>query len=68
MKSLIDNLLITCNEIVDMSQNAPGNVLWTVSINFVNKKETCKMDYCILSTILLGIMCLFLLVVIAINC
>ena len=45
MKSLVDNLVITCDDIL--------NAL----INFIDKK-TSLMDYCFLLTILLVIVCL----------
>ena len=42
VKSTVDDLVITCDEIMDMSE--------TVLINFHDRKTACKMDYHILHT------------------
>ena len=42
MRSLIDDSLVTCDEIADTQE--------TVTTDSVNKKATCKMDYCVLHT------------------
>lgn len=53
-KSIIDDLLVTCDEIVDRPE--------TVSISFTNKKF-----FLLLCVVLLGIACLLLLVFIAVR-
>ena len=60
IKNIVHNLVVTCDEILNASEIA--------SINSINKNVTCKIDFCILSTVLLLIMCLLLLIVIAIDC
>lgn len=39
MRSLIDDSVVTCDEIADTQE--------TVTTDSVNKKATCKMDYCV---------------------
>ena len=60
VKSLINDWLITCDEIIDMSE--------TVSIDSINKKVKYKTDFFVFYTILLVNICLLLLIIIVINC
>ena len=57
MKSLANDSVITCDEIIDMPE--------TVSIDSLNKKTKCKMDYYILHIIFLVTICLIFLIFIA---
>ena len=54
------SLIVTCDEIVNKSE--------TASTHSVDEKVTNKVNCCILSTILLLIMCLLFLIDLAFNC
>lgn len=56
-----DKLVLTC-------ECGIVKTLGTVSTNFIDKKITYEKDHCLVYTILLSILCLFLLDVISINC
>lgn len=57
MRSLIDDSVVTCDKIADTQE--------TVTTDSVNKKATCKMDYCVLYTFLLVTILVF---IILLNC
>ena len=72
LKSIADNSVIVCDEILNAADSAstnttstnvtntlPTNVMSTVSRNLHNKKVNFKMDYYILHTVLLVITLLF---------
>ena len=54
LKSIANDLVIICNEIIDAVAKSYENVYGTESINLNDKKATCKIDnYYILITLLL---------------
>lgn len=59
MKSLANDSVITCDEIIDMPE--------IVSIDSLNKKTKCKMDYYIFHIISSLTITLLLLILISIN-
>ena len=71
-KSIADDKVIACDEIVSVTNSVitnvtitiPTNVTNTVSINFYNKKVTYKMDCYILHTFLLVTICLYIIAII----
>ena len=54
MKSLVDDLAVTCDEIIDTTENAS-----------VNPND--KANYCFIAIVLLAVVCLLLLVVIFVK-
>ena len=76
LKSIVDDLVVVCDEIINvvnslstnMTNAISANFTSTVSINFDDKKVTCEENNCIIHTISLVIICLLLLVVVSISC
>ena len=60
IKSIVFDLVIICNEIMNVSE--------TASIYSIDKKVAYETNHCPLCTLLLATMCLLLLTVTAINC
>ena len=61
LKSVVDELVIKCSEIINITSNIPTNVTSTVSIISDDKKARYKINYYILHTVLLVIVLLFVI-------